>query len=654
MYRLRVAWAAALSGLVPVAFAGWSLAQPSPDTGAELSFGRWVFEVVGVAGSGLVWAVVGAVLVTLRPRNVLGWLVLGLGLGAAWACGLQSYAYQGVAAGWPAADAADAAGYFLFAVSQYLMITFLLLFYPDGRLPGPRWRWVAAAVVIVSPVQGHYVMIAATAGQVVVDGAASLLWIGTSLTAWAGAVVRLVRARPPQRQQQAWLVLVVVPCAVWNMFFASIPGEGEAESHLATFLWALPQLFTPVAVAVGVLRYRLLGIESVLRRGLVYGTLTVLVFAVYVGVSAVAGRLLAGDTVPALVAAALVALGLDPLRHRLQRVADRIVHGERHDPLRALTRLSQRVATSEDAALLPQALAAVAEAVRAPGAAVVDADGRLIAGRPCDEPGAVVPLEFAGRRVGELHVAAPSAEEDYGTAERRLLVALAAQLAVVVRAVELGVALEASRDRVVEAARAERDRLRRDLHDGLGPSLTGMGLGLQAVADLVEGPSAVTLVERIREEVTTAVAEIRRIIDDLRPSVLDTAGLAAAVGRHAEAVSAVLPVVVDTAGLPATLPPAVETAAYRIATEALTNVARHSGARRAQVELTAVDGTLRVTVTDDGGGIGEPTDGVGLGSMRRRAETLGGRLEIDSSGTGTAVTAFLPLEPVTTGSMPGS
>ena len=104
------------------------------------------------------------------------------------------------------------------------------------------------------------------------------------------------------------------------------------------------------------------------------------------------------------------------------------------------------------------------------------------------------------------------------------------------------------------------------------------------MADLVDRPPpAVRLVERIREEVTTAVAEIRRIIDDLRPSVLDTAGLAAAVVRHAEAVSAALPVAVDTAGLPATLPPAVETAAYRIATEALTNVARHPGARRAQV-----------------------------------------------------------------------
>ena len=137
--------------------------------------------------------------------------------------------------------------------------------------------------------------------------------------------------------------------------------------------------------------------------------------------------------------------------------------------------------------MLPQALAAVAEAVRAPGAAVVGPDGRLLAGRPCDEPGAVVPLEFAGRRVGELHVAAPSAEEGYGTAERRLLVG--AGRAAGGRGAGGGARRSAGgvAGPVVDAARAERDWPRRDLHDGLGPSLTGMGLGLQAVADLWTG-----------------------------------------------------------------------------------------------------------------------------------------------------------------------
>ena len=462
------------------------------------------------------------------------------------------------------------------------MITFLLLFYPDGRLPGPRC-WVAAAVVIVSPVQSNYFVIEETAGRL------SRTWWRSS---GSGRPWRPGRARSsgwcgpaPQRQQQAWLVLVVVPCAVWNMFFASIPGEGEAESHLAMFLWVLPQLFTPVAVAVGVLRYRLLGIESVLRRGLVYGTLTVLVFAVYVGVSAVAGRLLAGDTVPALVAAALVALGLDPLRDRLQRVADRIVHGERHDPLRALSRLSQRVATSEDAGCCrrrwppwPRRCGHRARRWWARTGACSPVGPATSRARWC---------RWSSRVAGWASCTSRRRRRRRATGRRsggcswrwpRSWRSSCGRWSWAQRWRRRGTG-------VVDAARAERDWPRRDLHDGLGPSLTGMGLGLQAVADLVDRPPpAVTLVERIRAEVTTAVAEIRRIIDDLRPSVLDTAGLAAAVVRHAEAISAALPVAVDTAGLPATLPPAVETAAYRIATEALTNVARHParGGRRSR------------------------------------------------------------------------
>jgi signal transduction histidine kinase len=654
-----VAWAAALSGLVPLVFMGWVLTLPLPagvradDLIVTLGPVFWLIQTIeGV--NGLVWAVVGAVLITLRPHNMLGWLVQGIGLlGLVWANGLATYNAYGDAAGWPATMPLGWASVLLYWCGMYYALTLLPLLYPDGRLPGPQWRWVAVAVVALPPIDVAVQALGTDAGWY--EGAPRVvLWIlqlAAAVAAWAGAIVRLVRARSPQRQQQAWLVLVVVPFAAYNMIRTTVtdvlvPSDDPLDLELGDVLGFLPQFLVPVAVAVGVLRYRLLGIESVLRRGLVYGTLTVLVFAVYVGVSAVAGPLLAGETVPGLVGAALVALGLAPLRDRLQRVADRIVHGERHDPLRALTRLGQRVATSGEVELLPQALAAVAEAVRAPGAAVVGTDGRLLAGRTVVGAGTTLTLEVAGRRVGELHVAAPSQEEQYGREERRLLAALAAQLAVVVRAVELGAAVEASRVRVVEAARAERDRLRRDLHDGLGPSLTGMGLGLQAVADQVAAsPATVTLVERIHAEVGTAVAEIRRIIDDLRPSVLDTAGLVAAVSRHAETVSAALPVAVDTAGLTSALPPAVETAAYRIATEALTNVARHSGAHHARVELAAVDGALRVTVTDDGGGIADSIAGVGLGSMRRRAETLGGSLEIDSSQTGTVVTATLPLEP---------
>jgi signal transduction histidine kinase len=201
---------------------------------------------------------------------------------------------------------------------------------------------------------------------------------------------------------------------------------------------------------------------------------------------------------------------------------------------------------------------------------------------------------------------------------------------------------------VLAATRQERDRLRRDLHDGLGPSLSGVGLGLQALQDAQTAGDAATaeqLLGCIRQEVATAVGEVRRILEDLRPAVLDRTRLPDAVRQHAAAVaSRRLDVSVDTRELPR-LPADVEAAAYRIVQEALTNVVRHGGAHHADITLTASDSTLTVTVADDGHGIrGQGRDGaVGLASMRQRAKALQGTLRVDSSDQGTTVIATLPL-----------
>jgi signal transduction histidine kinase len=414
-------------------------------------------------------------------------------------------------------------------------------------------------------------------------------------------------------------------------------------------LAAIPVVLAPVAVAVGVLRYRLLGIETVLRRWLVYGTLTVLVFAVYLAAATLAGTLLDRGPLPEVLGAALVAVGLAPMRERLQRAADRLIYGARRDPLQALTRLGQRFAATPELELLPAALTSVAAAVRAPGVVVTAPDTQIVAsvGTQPVTAGAqmTLPLEFAGEQVGTLAVAPPSVDEAYTDGQVRLLAGLAPQIAVLVRAVKLAEALQAERDRVVAATTTERDRLRRDLHDGLGPSLTGIGLGLQALTDVLDptdlAPAA--LLHRIRDEVSMAVAEIRRIIDDLRPTALDTLGLTEAIRRHAATVSTVLHVDIDAADVP-TMPPQVETAAYRIASEALTNAVRHADARTVRLGLTAPDRTLRITVADDGHGVGAGTPGVGLASMRRRAEALGGHLDVHTAGTGTTITATFPLE----------
>jgi len=416
-------------------------------------------------------------------------------------------------------------------------------------------------------------------------------------------------------------------------------------------LFELVGLLLPVAIAVGVLRYRLLGIEVVVRRGLVYGALTAAVVGVYLLVTTVAGARLDRGPLPGVVAAALVAVGLTPLRDRLQVAVDRLVYGDRRDPMRAVTRLGDRVAAAGETDLLPTVLATVTDAVRAPCAAVLAPDGSVLGSHgaaPAGGGGELLALRVGGRDLGLLRITPRTPGEPYSDGDRRLLAALAPQVAAVVRALELAEALEAERDRVVAATRQERDRLRRDLHDGLGPSLSGVGLGLQALQDAQaagDAAAAEQLLGRIREEVATAVGEVRRILEDLRPTVLDRAKLPDAVRQHAAAVATGrLDVSVDAAQLPP-VPPDVEAAAYRIVQEALTNVVRHADAHQAHITLAASDSTLTVTVADNGHGIRDQgRDGaVGLASMRQRAEAFQGTLRVESSDQGTTVMATLPL-----------
>jgi len=467
----------------------------------------------------------------------------------------------------------------------------------------------------------------------------ALSLLGGTIAIWVLTVARLVHARSPERQQLAWLVCLVIP------FF--LLGFATRFQGFAVAL--------PVAVAVGVLRYRLLGIEVVLRRGLVYAVLTLTVIGVFLVVTAIAGSRLDHGPLPGVVAAPLVAVGLTPLRERVQRGVDRLVYGDRRDPMRAITRVGDSVAASgEPQDLLPAVLMTVRNAVQAPGAAVLSPEGRIVAAHGTAREGADLPLRVSGQQVGTLRMAARSPREQYTDADLRLLAALTPQVAVVVRPLDLAEALEAERDRVVAATRAERDRLRRDLHDGLGPSLSGISLGLQALSTartVGDEPTASDLLGRVRAEAGTAVGEVRRILDGLRPSALD-AGLAAAIRRHADTLAPGVPVDLDLATtLP--LPPQVETAAYRIAQEALTNVLRHARASRARVALATADGALRLEVADDGRGVATgKAPGIGLASMRHRAETLGGTLDIRSGAGGTTVLATLPLETLPSGSGP--
>lgn len=659
----------------------WAGLVPPEAYRGSLTHAWDLLRLVILAHAALSWVVAGGVLAALRQRNSLGWLLLLLGT-------LQVSAYYTPLALWQLVgvvsdDLDEAYGWSLvlntgltpdevYETVTFLSVTVLLALYPEGRLPSWRWRWPVAGVLMGSALSyapGLYTQAFAwcrtsqrswglcSEVPVVLEvagsaGMAISLLCGFSI--WLGTVRRLFQSRRPQRQQLAWLSVAVVPVAVLSIA-EQLREYGDSPPWTTSDfrLQLVATVALPLAITVGVLRYRLLGIEVVLRRGLVYGTLTVVVVLVYLSVTTLVGLLVAERQLSVVLAAGIIAVGLAPVRTRVQRGVDRFVYGERADPFEAVRQLGQGLAVHEEANLLDAALRSVADAVSSPAASVVRANGEVIARfGASEEARLMLPLDFGGRRIAALYMAPRQAGGSFDAGNVRLLSALALQLAVVVRLSDLTQALEQERYRVVAAIRSERDRLREDLHDGLGPSLSGVALGLQAVRDMLTDDDALTseLVTLLQAEVNLSVTEIRRITDGLRPAALDTMNLLDAITRYASTLSARLAVRLVAASLPP-LPPDVETAAYRICVEALHNVVRHAAAHEVVVDIKYddTDSSLLLKIADDGTGAGAvPTRGGGLGlqSMRRRAESLGGRLHLESSPGGTTVSVSLPMKAV--------
>ncbi|HEU4671346.1 MAG TPA: histidine kinase [Candidatus Limnocylindrales bacterium] len=418
-------------------------------------------------------------------------------------------------------------------------------------------------------------------------------------------------------------------------------------------------LSLPLGIAAAILRYRLLDIEVVVNRAFVYGGATAAIVAIYVVVVSLVGRLLGvqGELSASLLATGVAAVVALPIRDALQRIVNGLMYGDRDDPYRALNRLGGRL----EAAIEPQEapgviVRTVAESLRSPWVALrigadrdrswtVEHGARPSAGEPLD-----VPLVHRGEVVGDLLVAARSPSEPLSPADRALLDALARQAGAAVHSLGLTFDLVESRARLVAAREEERRRIRRDLHDGLGPTLAAIGLRAELAADLVAHDPDRThaVLEELRAETSGAIAEIRRLVDALRPPALDELGLVGAL----EAQSGHLgpePVIDVSAPRPLpALPAAVEVAAYRIAVEAMTNAARHSGAHTCRVRLEEdVSGrALEVEVTDDGAGLpAQVRPGIGLASMRSRAAEVGGSCEVTAAPSGgTRVLARLPLE----------
>jgi signal transduction histidine kinase len=469
-------------------------------------------------------------------------------------------------------------------------------------------------------------------------------------------VVRFRRASGQERQQLKWSAAVgVVQLGffVVNLFLSALHGL-----LYDAVVWAV--LFSAMYAAIGiaVLKHRLYDIDRLLNRTLVYGLLTVGGVGVYVGVVKGTEWLLREGVGlgGSLLATAVIAVGFAPARDRLQRWVDRRLYGDRHDPVRAMARLGERLRDAPSGVpggdVLAGVLQGVCETLRLPSASLRVEDGVEVA--TSGQPGTAsesIPLEHEGKRVGVLLVGVRSGEDALGAADRQVLEVLAAPVAVALQAVLLSQELQRSRERLVAAREEERRRLRRDLHDGLGPILTAVTLKADAARSALDtAPDrADALLAELRGDAKQAIGDLRRVIYDLRPAALDELGLLGALSQQVDRFGrqGLLIILHAPPTLPV-LPAAVEVAAYRIVTEALTNIARHAHAHQVTITV-AIDGDLCLEVQDDAttsttnGNGWRP--GTGLQSMNERVTEVGGTLQAGPTPAGGRVQASLPLEP---------
>lgn len=575
-----------------------------------------------------------------------------------------SNALDVLAAAWPGWQRAATANHSLGGTVAVALFLYLL---PDGRFV-PRWtRWPS-----LLSVAWYLPGIIAPHSRLDTDTWSPLSAVVSQLAFFViGISAQVYRYRrvsdAVQRQQTKWIVYgfamtfaTLFAVIALSIAFPVVDQPGSLASLAVRAVVTNALVIAELSIGVAILRYRLFDIDILINRTLVYAALTACVVIAYVVVVAVPGALLnaRGNLALALLGTASVAVLFQPLRERLQRGVNRLMYGERDDPYAVLSRLGQRLeATLAPDAVLAAIVQTVREALKLPYAAIaLEENGALVVAATSGTPSEMtlrLPLLYQHEVVGELSVAARSRGETFGPTDRRLLDDLARQAGVAAHAVRLTADLRRSRERLVSAREEERRRLRRDLHDGLGPQLGAQMLKVGAARYLIvaDPTAAAALLDGLEMDLQTSLADIRRLVYDLRPPTLDELGL---VGAIREAVvpyrnqgANALAVTIDAAERLPPLSAAVEVAAYRIAQEAVTNVARHADARACTIALALDDATrtLVVTITDDGVGIPAARHvGVGLNSMLERATELGGTFVVETpSAGGTRVVARLPL-----------
>jgi signal transduction histidine kinase len=634
-------------------------------TGAGEYSQTWVANVVGPVAI-LTSVAVGLVVALRRPSNPIGWLLLANGLIFGWFGGFPgNYAgyaleHPGTLPGGRLAAVWDTAAWpLLFA--GVVAIAFV---FPDGRLLSRRWRSIAIGGAVAAAVTLAGGLLSGNALDPPFEDVAPLELLPDSITgamqglgllgmfaaliAAAVAVVSRFRGSEGElRAQMKWVAYaaILIPVTI-------LVGTLDSGNGLATLLSIMAlEIAIPLSIGIAVMRYRLYEIDRLINATLVYGALTVLLAAAFVAVTLGGGVLIGGGSaIPTAAATLGVTLAFRPLRTRVQTVVDRRFNRARYEGLQRVDRFlgDLRVGQAE-----PEGIGEVlAEAASDPSLrlffwlphdeAHADAAGRLVPELPAS-PAGRTPVRRGELQLGTV-VHDPTPRDGASLLDP---VILRAGLAIEIARLRVEVRrqlseVEQSRTRIVTATYEERRRLERDLHDGAQQRLVSLGLDLRHVQhELGEasGGDAKATLDSVVAGLAEAIEELRELARGVRPAALDD-GLAAALTE----LAARAPIRTEVDATSERFDNEIEAAAYFVASEALTNAVKHASGSQVVLRANRDNGNLVVSVSDDGRGGAAPGGGSGLTGLGDRVAALGGRLDLRSDGSGTALVAEFPCE----------
>ena len=649
-------------------------------------------------GSVPVWvsapfAVVGFVVAWRKPGNPLGWIILGTAIFLALSEDASFYAvadyrlrHGGLPLGWVAllAQPGWAPGIALFGLA--------ILLFPDGRPPSPRMRWMmwafaavallwigSAVIITVGAIRGHHTQVDSGGNLLLLDSTSpqapswwnvlSSVFLVLGMACWlvslAAQALSYRRSSGERRQQLKWLMAgsAVALVALVSFLIAStiLAGMRVGFIALAGFL------AIPLSIGVAVMRYRLLDIDVVISKAVLYGSLAVFITAVYAGLVVGIGTLAGNRRSPLLAAAAaaLVAVAFQPARQWAGRLANRVVYGRRATPYQVLSDFARRIGgTYADEEVLPQMAQIVAAGTGAervvvwlriddelrpaassgssPHADPLPVDGHELP--PLPDADLSVPVVHQGQLLGAISVKVPRTEP-LRPAGQQLVADVASQAGLVLANTGLIEDLRASRQRLVTAQDEARRRLERNLHDGAQQDLVALAIKVRLGATAEDLAQAKEIFGELQTDTACALENLRDLARGIYPPLLADLGLAAAL--NAQVGKSPLPVTVEADGV-GRFGQDTEAAVYFCCLEALQNTAKYAHAAQASICLQKQDETLRFTISDDGTGYNTSRTpiGSGLRNMADRLAALGGRLEVRSApGQGTTISGQLPVPP---------